>query len=104
MGREDTIYSTIEPPTSLTPDQQAARALLALANTPLTRWQRCLGWRLDIPQRVGRLLLHHRMALTTELEGQGERADFFWHLVYTDFKAVANQPAVWETLAAMHRV
>jgi hypothetical protein len=92
------LYSLDEVSTDLTPDQQVARDVLALANQGFTRWQRVLGWKLDVPGRMGLLLLHHRLAMAAELAGQWQRADFFWQLLHTEFKALSGKPEAWETL------
>jgi hypothetical protein len=39
------------------------------------------------------------MAMAAELIAQWQRADFFWQLVYTDFKRLAGRSEVWQALA-----
>lgn len=92
------LYSTGADPADLTPDQQAARNLLALANKEFTTWERFLGWKLGAPGRIGRVLLHHRLAMAAELEAQWQRADFFWNEVHKVIKSVCEQPEVWAAL------
>lgn len=82
----------------LTPDQQAARKLLALANQNFTRWERLVGWKLDSTGQIGHLLLQHRLAMEAELATKWERADFFWNQVQIELNALSRRDDVWQAL------
>jgi tetratricopeptide (TPR) repeat protein len=95
------LYDLTEEPGDLTPDQQVARNLLALAKKDLSRWERYLGWKLDPRGQIGRLCQHHRMALEAELSGCERRAHLLWGFVHTQLKKLLKDKAVWEGLAAV---
>src|SRR6266508_2155573 len=89
VDRSQRIFPSIGPhlydlgaePPDLTPDQRAARRILALAQRAFTGRERLVGWKLNEIGRIGRLLLFHRLALRAELAAQWRRADFFWREV-----------------------
>ncbi len=95
------LYDLSEEPVALTPDQQVARNLLALAKRDFSRWERFFGWNLDPQGQVGCLCLHHRMALEAELSGCWRRAHLLWDYVYTELKNLQRHEAVWEGLTAV---
>lgn len=82
-----------------TPDQQAARRVLDLADRPFTWKQRYFRWGLDAGGRVGQLLLLHRLALSAELAARSRRADFFWRAAVAELGRLAGQEAVWREVA-----
>jgi len=58
-------------------------------------WQRFSGWRLDARGRLTRLMLLHRIAVESELEGLWTRADFFWG----EFRRKLNPVALMNDLS-----
>src|SRR5262245_3381022 len=94
------LYHLESNPPELTPDQQAARKLLALAGRNFSPLQRWFGWSLPGPDQVGRLLRQHRLALAAELAGHEARADFFWREMGLTLATLAKRPQVWEGLVA----
>ena len=58
--------------------ERLARAILALADRPMTLFQRLVGTGLGGAGLVGRMLFFHRLGLEAELAGRNARADFFW--------------------------
>ena len=95
------LYDLAEEPADLTPDQQVARNLLALGKKDFSRWERFFGWKLDPQGQIGRLFLHHRMALEAELSGCWRRAHLFWDYVHIELKKLQKDDAVWEGLVAV---
>lgn len=95
---ESGLYDLPDEPGSLTPDQQAARNLLALAKRDLTRRQRLIGWKLDFVSRLGRLLFHHRIAIEAELAGKWRRADYFWNLIQQELRILSADDQGWGAL------
>jgi hypothetical protein len=93
-----TLYETNPDLAELTPDQQAARKLLALANQNFTPWERLLGWKLDSTGQIGHLLLQHRLAMEAELAAKWERADFFWNQVQIELNALSRRDDIWQAL------
>jgi polyhydroxyalkanoate synthesis regulator phasin len=94
------LYNLAEEPANLTPDQQVARNLLALSRQDFSRWERFFGWKLDPPGRIGRLFLHHRMALEAELSGRCRRAQVIWNYVHNQLQKLCQDQATWEALVA----
>lgn len=82
----------------LTPDQKVACKLLALANQKFTSLERLLRWKLNAQGQIGHLLFQHRLALEAELEGQWKQADFYWHQVQIEIKALAKRKEIWLVL------
>lgn len=92
------IYSKSDDGSPLTPDQRVARNIIALANKEFTKWERLLGWKLNAPDQIGRLLLQHRLAVEAELAAEWQRADFFWNQVHIEIKALFRKNEVWQSL------
>jgi proteasome lid subunit RPN8/RPN11 len=105
---EPDLYNNLNLLGELTPDQKIARRILKLHNQKLSFRQRYRGQRLHAVEKLGRLLLLHKMAMSAELEYQWERADIFWREMYDQFKVVYKQNKVWQTvvenLATIHGV
>lgn len=78
--------------------QTNARAVLDLANRPLTCLQRGTGRGLDAQGRLGRLLWLHQQALDEELNGSWTRADFYWREIVRTLKRMPSQAEVWVQL------
>ncbi len=89
------LYRTLEGANAHAPDERAARRLLALANRPLTIWQRYLDWKLTAGERLARALGLHKQALEAELAARYERADFFWRQLQHEFKAFTDKDELW---------
>jgi hypothetical protein len=58
------------------------------------------GWKLDPVQRVGRMLLLHRLAFEAEQAGKWRRADFFWRETHSGFRRLWLSPQIWARAAA----
>jgi hypothetical protein len=71
-------------PTNLTPDQQTAYNILALAKQK---------------NKLGYLLTQHQQAIEAELASKWQRADFFFRQVYIEIKALFKQPQELAQLA-----
>ena len=95
------IYTKSNDWNTLTPDQRVAQKILALANQDFTRWERLVGWQLDAPGQIGRLLLQHRLAMEAELAAQWQRADFFWNQVHIEIKALSTKDDIWQSLVSV---
>jgi hypothetical protein len=52
-------------------------------------FRRMSGWKLDPVQRVGRMLLLHRLAFEAEQAGKWRRADFFWRETHSGFRRLS---------------
>jgi hypothetical protein len=82
----------VEPPApdppDLAADQQTARRMLDLGTKKLSLLQRH-GWRCAGSVPVSRLLRWHREALRAEVQGQPQRARFFWQEMH---RALAQLP------------
>lgn len=93
------LYLLGDEPLDLTPDEQAARYLLSLANKEFSPTERFLGLRLDSLGQIGRLLLLHKHALEAELAGKWQRADYFWDMVQEQIAHLANKSDTWQVAA-----
>lgn len=93
------LYDIVEAP-NLTPKQQIARKILALANRDYSIWEHLLGWKLDSPGKIGRLMLLHKKAMLAELEKQWKQADFFWEEFYKMLEPLYNITALWDDFNA----
>jgi hypothetical protein len=90
------LYAVCGQTVKLTPDQRGARNLLSAANKDFSLTQRFLGWRLDAPERVVRLLLLHRLGMEAELAGKWQRADHFWGFVRDEMEALVDRMDLWQ--------
>jgi hypothetical protein len=57
------------------------------------------GWGLDAIGRVAQLLRLHRLALTAEIKGRVNRADFLWQKVRQSLRRLRPDDKCWKTLA-----
>jgi hypothetical protein len=92
------LYSLAETPGDLTADQKAALRLLELGNRKFGPLQRLRNRELDGPGKISRLLFHHRMAMQYELEGQTQRADFFWRELQESIRPVYERSETWKAI------
>ncbi len=83
---ESIASDTVDSSTALDPWKQLGHKILSLGTRKFTSWERLLGWKLDPQGRTGRILFHYRMAVESELKGEGRRADFFWQEIYSEVK------------------
>lgn len=88
-----------EPATDLSPDQQAARQVLALARRRLPAPAKYLGWAAGPLVRFQRLFWLHRAGLAAELSNRWRRADFFWQECLEQIRQIERRPEDWESLA-----
>ena len=94
------VYTRNDNLTVLTPDQRVAEKLLALANQEFTKWERLIGWKLNVLGNIGRLLLQHRLAIEAELAAQWHCADFFWQEVLIGIKDLSRKDNTWQHLVS----
>lgn len=82
----------------LNSDQRVARDLLSIAEGAPRGWRR--GSSPTYLKRFARSMSRHRSAVDAELEGQFNRADYFWGLVYPDLRSQLSDDAAWSGLVA----
>ena len=92
------LYAAAEG-TELSPDQRAARRLLAAVPAHLSLSRRH-GWHLGPADQVLRLLYLHRLGLEAELQGRGRRADGYWRREAEALRRLPESHAAWAALAA----
>jgi hypothetical protein len=96
---EANLYEAVAKGAGLTGDQCLARKLLDLGNRDLSLWERFRNNHRESTVRLARWLFHHRKALTEELAGQPERADFFWYEFYQDLPSLWRESSVWQEVS-----
>ena len=78
------------------PGLTVAGRLVALADRPMSRRQRVLGWGLDLPGQFGRALWLFREGVRSESDGRWGRADFYWREFADAFRALTGRPGDME--------
>src|SRR5215472_2796197 len=70
-------------------------SMLGLASRRLNIFQRLSGWGVKPLGQLSRLLLFHKLAMQAELQGQHQRADFFWTETYGQLRSLVES-RIWQ--------
>lgn len=104
---EDRIFPPITPDLyrtegslDLVAEQIVAYEVLTLRHAPLDWWQKTLGLGLDETGQASVLLNLHSLAFDAELNGQWNKADFFWKQAIVTLQSLCKKDGFWETFAA----
>jgi len=79
---------------NLSPDEIIGHRLLRLSHNSFKLWQHLFKTR-DELKLFGQLMRVHRMAFEAELQGQFERADYFWKTAYSGMIPLLADASKW---------
>lgn len=82
---------------NLSPDRLLGCRLLMLSNKEIKPWQWLFNPKDDL-ELFRRLISTHRMAFEAEIQGQFERADYFWSAAYSGLKPLLADSSKWERI------